>query len=123
MDITPSIPTDKKVIKAYGDGLFRVNDDEYKSGIMVLPDKVKKLEISAIDGINADFLDSILQGENIEILLIGCGAVHMAVPQEIRLYSANKGIGLEVMTTGAACRTYNVLLSEGRGVAALLVLV
>ena len=59
----------------------------------------------------------------VEILLIGCGKKQAVLPPKIRMGLKEVGIGLEVMDTGAAVRTYNVLLAEGRRVAAALMMV
>lgn len=55
-----------------------------------------------------------------ELLIIGCGAHQQFPPSELYASFFDAGIGLEVMTTGAACRTFNVLMSEGRDAAAAL---
>ena len=57
-----------------------------------------------------------------EIVLLGSGQRMLFPPQEIRQEFALKGIGLEAMDTSAACRTYNVLMSEGRNVMACLII-
>jgi len=59
----------------------------------------------------------------IEVLLIGCGPELLWVPDEIRAGLRAAGIVVDGMDTGAACRTYNVLLSEERRVAAALIAV
>jgi len=57
------------------------------------------------------------------ILLLGCGRGMGVVPREVRAALRAAGIVVEAMDTGAACRTYNVLLTEGRDVAAALIAV
>mgnify|MGYP000053022415 CR=1 FL=1 len=55
------------------------------------------------------------------LLLIGCGKTHQLLSPALQHQAREKGIKLDAMVTGAACRTYNVLVSEGRNVAAALV--
>ena len=58
-----------------------------------------------------------------EILLIGCGPASALLAPAIRRMLEEAGLGVEIMDTGAACRTFNVLLSEDRAVAAALIAV
>lgn len=60
---------------------------------------------------------------NIDICLIGCGLKTVLVPASIRQRLKDGGVKADVMDTGAACRTYNVLMAEGRSIAAALVAV
>ena len=57
----------------------------------------------------------------VEFLVIGCGARAMLVPPALRQELRDAGLRLDAMDTGAACRTYNVLLAEDRRVAAALI--
>jgi len=123
MDITPAIPEGKNIIKGYGDMTFKINDDEHKSSIIVFPDKIISWDIVSFSDVSLDSFNEILPEKELEILLVGCGDVHMPLDNDIMLEFQSSGIGLEIMTTGAACRTYNVLLAEGRNVAAALTLV
>ena len=59
----------------------------------------------------------------VEILLIGTGSAMAPIPPALRALLRSRGIGCDGMDTGAACRTYNVLLAEGRRVAAVLIAV
>ncbi len=61
-----------------------------------------------------------LRDAGVELLLVGCGKMMQAVPLEMRNYCRSIGVAMEPMDTGAACRTYNVLMAEDRKVAALL---
>lgn len=123
MDITPVIPKGQNIIKGYGDMTFKINDDEHKSNIIVFPEKVLEWNISSYNSMSIESLKDIISCDELEILLIGCGNEHIPIDLNIDIELQKSGIGVEVMTTGAACRTYNVLLSEGRKVAAALVLV
>jgi uncharacterized protein len=59
---------------------------------------------------------------NPQILLLGTGKTHCFPPAELMGAVLKQNVGLEVMTTDAACRTYNVLVSEGRSVVAALII-
>jgi len=124
MDVTPLIPQGKRIIKKYGNGSFLVNDDYYKGNIIVSPDSVIPWQINNNTEISFDSLKSLTNQTNkIDILLIGCGNEHIKAPKELIIEFMKLGISAEMMTTGAACRTYNVLLSEERRVAAALIAV
>jgi len=58
---------------------------------------------------------------DVEVLLIGCGPRMVLLPSALRRQIREAGIGMDAMDTGAACRTYNVLISEGRRAAAALI--
>ena len=65
-----------------------------------------------------------LEGEDrVDLLLIGCGAESVLLPRALRESIRAYGVGLEVLDTGAACRTFNLLLPESRRVAAALIAV
>lgn len=124
MDITPILPKGSKVIKGYGEMAFKVNDEKYEGSIILLPESVHSWNISKHSDITPLSLQIICDNsDKIEILLIGCGETHIPMPVEIISHFMPLNIGIEIMTTGAACRTYNVLLAEGRKVAAALIAV
>ena len=114
MDVTPLIAKGLHSIRRYGAGKFVLNDLEIAGNIVLLPHHAESW-----DG-KLGAWEDLFRG--VEILLLGSGTVALPAP-EIREWCKAMGIGLEVMSTGAACRTYNVLLAEGRKVAALLVAV
>ncbi|MDA1107934.1 MAG: MTH938/NDUFAF3 family protein [Proteobacteria bacterium] len=58
-----------------------------------------------------------------DVLLLGCGARQRFLPADLRLLLAQRGINVELMNTGAACRTYNILLGDERNVAAALLMI
>lgn len=119
MDITPLVDAGKKIITGYGDGNFKVNQDTYTHHIVVSADTVSAWEVNSIDDVPvASFAG--FNFDDIELLLIGTGKHSSQVADSLRQYFTDRGISVEVMDTGAACRTYNVLLSEDRKVAAAL---
>ena len=124
MDVTPIISEEKKIIKGYGDGFFKLNEDEIIEGNIIITQN-NVLKWNFLDSFNEINIDSFSQlynlNENVDILLLGCGNKHLMMPAELQMNLRKKGLNVETMTTGAACRTYNVLLSEGRDVAACLI--
>ena len=105
----------------YGPGYVMVNNVRYEKNIIVLPERLMQWDVAAFEtlgGRDFEFLTNLAP----EIVLLGTGASlrfpHPALSQSL----ANARIGLEVMTTPAACRTYNILMAEGRKVAAALLL-
>ena len=76
---------------------------------------------AAVAELGEDHFDAVLATQP-EIVLLGTGPTNIFPPRELTFAFARKGIGLEVMDTAAAARTFNVLANEGRRVAAVLYL-
>ncbi len=122
MDITPLVPEDRQIVQSYGSGRFKVSRIEYQGSIIVLPGRTLSWDIAIHDDINIGSLAAVLEEEpRIEILLIGCGQMMQLLPRELTDTCRQKGLAVDAMDTGAACRTYNILAAEGRRVAAGLV--
>lgn len=119
MDITPIIPGDRMIIEAYGPGRFRISGQVYETPVMVFLDEVKTWAAAEAGDIDAESLAQAAQ-KGVEVLLIGTGAKMHLLPPEVRRALREQGIGVEVMDTGAACRTFNILMAESRQVAAAL---
>ncbi|MGN7618493.1 MAG: Mth938-like domain-containing protein [Ehrlichia sp.] len=118
MDITPIICANQNVITGYGTGKFFINDSVYLGSHIVFPNKVVScldLSVSSLENI-IELLDT-----SLDIVLVGTGKNHIFLPNEIKNNFLKKGFNLEHMSTGAVCRTYNVLLYEGRNVCAALI--
>lgn len=113
--------TGQKTFTAYGEGYVSVNTIRHNSNLIVLPDRlILDWTRASFETLNlADF--ELLAGLETEIVLFGTGQqLRFPRPELMRpLIEAQKG--LEVMDIHAACRTYNILLSEGRNVAAALI--
>lgn len=124
MDFSPLIPRDRQVIQSYGDGGFRISGKRYEGSVLLFPLQVLDWAVSAAEGITIGSLSAVAGvSPPVEILLIGTGKQMAAIPAELRRHFRGLRIALEVMDTGAACRTYNVLQAEDRRVAAALVAV
>ena len=110
------------VIRAYGNGELRVNENLYRGGVIlsaatVIADaNVQNLEdLLAMDVSRALALEP-------ELVLLGTGARQVFPAPSFGAQFLRAGIGFEVMDTSAACRTFNVLVGEQRRVAAILLL-
>lgn len=116
------------VIQSYGDGRFRVAGQVYEGSIIVFRDSCRPWAAAALGDLDAQELADLIArpdgGEEApEILIFGCGAVFLPPPKGLRAALKERGIVLEWMDTGAACRTFNVLAGENRRFAAALLAV
>ncbi|MBC6439858.1 MAG: Mth938-like domain-containing protein [Rhodospirillales bacterium] len=112
----------RKTISAYGDGGFRIADRRYEGSVIVFPDRVIPWSVThKADVTPGSFADVIAGAQSLDILLLGCAGEPPLIAQPIREALKAHGIVIDAMDTGAACRTYNVLLGEGRAVAAALI--
>ena len=122
MDITPLVPEGRQIIESYGDDGFRINGERYPGPVIVWPEGVAAWAVSGIGAAAIETLDAVFAAEPpIEILLIGSGATFEMAPAALRSALGARGVSIESMDTGAACRTYNVLMAEDRRVAAALI--
>jgi uncharacterized protein len=123
-DITPIIPSYKKIITAYGKGGFKINEEKIDGNILLFPEEVISYELADIQSFKEkDFYHYENYFKNTEILLIGGGEKTSFFSNEIEKLFRAKNIIIDYMDTGAAARTYNVLLSEERKVAVVLIAV
>jgi uncharacterized protein len=124
MDITPLLPKGRQLITGYGDGGFKINHEFISGSLLVFPDQTLRWDIADIANISQALLEPVLQAApSVELLLLGTGSSIVYVDPAIRQALKARGIGLDIMDTGAACRTYNVLITEERRVAAALIAV
>jgi uncharacterized protein len=119
VDITPLLPADRQLIQGYGEGIFRIAGIEYAHPVFVRETETRPWNIHSVDDIQLP--EELVSESGVRVLLIGTGDSIAPIPAEIRTSLKQAGIGVEIMDTGAACRTFNVLLSEERSVAALLI--
>jgi uncharacterized protein len=108
------------VITGFGPGWVRVGTQEYRSDIVLTPDSVAEWPNSGFDALTeADFAG--LLAHTPEIVLLGTGSTLRFPHPRLTRAIPEAGIGLEVMDTPAACRTFNILAGEGRKVVAALI--
>ncbi|HEV2545801.1 MAG TPA: Mth938-like domain-containing protein [Stellaceae bacterium] len=120
MDVTPIIPAGRQVIDSYGPSGFHVSGAGYESAILVFPDATVVWNVASFAEVSIEALRPVIEHGGIRILLLGCGRRTEFVLPALRQSLRGAGIVLDAMDTGAACRTYNILLSEERPVAAAL---
>ena len=109
-------------ISSYGRGLFRTVGVEHRGSLLILPEATLPWDVISAEGLSLDSFAPILRlGPSVGFVLLGTGARQIFPTPEIRAAFTSAGIGLEAMDTGAACRTYNVLLGEERVFAAALI--
>jgi len=124
-------PTDKtlptpdagsvQLVQSYGPGRFRISGVEHVGPILLAANLCDRWDVGSAADISAPSLARLRAIEpRIEILVVGCGARATLLSPQQREELRAAGWSPEVMDTGAACRTYNVLLAEGRRVAAAL---
>jgi uncharacterized protein len=111
-------------IEAYGNGGFRFADMSHKGSILCLPSGIYGWPVAdAADLASAAFRQVLAEADGIEILLVGTGNELRPLPRDLREALKAAGIFTDPMNTGAAVRTFNVLLAEDRAVAAALIAV
>ncbi len=123
-DLTPITAPGRQLIDGYGDGGFVVDRVRYKGSVLVFPDRSLDWHVGGLADLTLPSLDAVIEtASQIDILIIGCGPAFTVEPNGLRRGLRDHGIVLEWMDTGAACRTYNVLLAEDRRLAAALIAV
>jgi uncharacterized protein len=120
---TPRYPG-RAPIDAYGNGGFRFAGMSHRGSLLCLAKAIVGWSAVTAEGLTVDdFAPLLAEPDGIEVLLIGTGAEFRLPSPSLRAGLREVGIRIEPMDTGAACRTYNVLLAEGRPVGAALIAV
>lgn len=110
------------VIRSVSETVIRVNDDDYSESIALTPDDMLRTWAEKpIADLTATDFDAVVDTKP-DIVILGTGTSNIFPPRELTFAFARKGVGLEVMDTPAAARTFNVLANEGRRVAVILYL-
>ena len=111
-------------IEAYGNGGFRFGGMSHRGSILCLPSGIWDWPVASVDGLDRAALAEVLDHPaGLSLFFLGIGRTLVPAPLAIRTAFADAGLWLEVMDTGAAARTYNVLLAEGRPIGAALIAV
>ena len=122
MELVSSSASEKALVEAYGPGQFKIAGHVYQCSILLFPGGVFQLDIESIDQLNETVLGRVfLTNPKLDILLVGYGFSKGQVDCQLSNALRNAAIGFDIMNTGAACRTYNVLALEERRVAAVLI--
>ncbi len=125
MDITPRLAAGKQVIESYGDGHFTVSGLRHEGSVLVTPERTLTWPVTDFELATPESLDFLKELEEpVEILLLGSGDSQAFLPPSRRqAFKDRLGVVVDCMSSGAACRTYNVLITEDRLVAAALIAV
>lgn len=116
-DITPLIRPDQKIIQSYSQGRFKISGEVFENPVIVTQMSVTEWPNAEPRNPNIDDFVNL----DVDVLLIGAGKSTLPLLPQQRAAFRTAGVSVDVMDTGAACRTFNVLTAEGRRVAAALV--
>ncbi|MCY4229917.1 MAG: Mth938-like domain-containing protein [Alphaproteobacteria bacterium] len=123
-DISPVVPQNRQVVESYGSRCFRISGTIWTGSVLLRPDVVLSWPVTAFREVVLESLMPLTESGNApEILLIGCGTRAEMMSRTLRDAIRAEGMIADTMDTGAACRTYNVLVAEDRRVAAALIAV
>jgi len=111
-----------QLITAYAKRSISINHQVYSQSLLVLPTETKTdWQVSDFDALTVSDFEFIAKLSP-ELVILGTGETHRFVHPKLSSPLTKLGIAVDCMTTDAACRTYNILMSEGRNVAAALIL-
>lgn len=110
-------------IDSYGNGGFRFAEMSHRGSILCLPSGIHAWGATSAQALDVKAFSAVFKEPGTEILLVGTGVDLVPLPQDVLDCCVENGIRAEPMSTGAAARTFNVLLSEGRAVSAALLAV
>ena len=109
-------------IRSVSDGRICIGDNSYDHAIALTADSILgEWPTKAVAELNEDDFAALLEGKP-EVIIVGTGRTNIFPPRELVFAMARRRVGLEVMDTTAAARTFNVLVAEDRQVAAVLYL-
>jgi uncharacterized protein len=115
-------PAQVQVIRTYGPSHFLICERDWREPVLVTPSGTTPWAVTRAEELSADNVAAARQGAApAELLVVGCGARSVFIPPAVRAALKEAGLALEAVDTGSACRMYNVLLAEGRRVAAALI--
>jgi uncharacterized protein len=122
MKFTLTDDGDNNIIRSYNTGELLIKDSRYTKSVIVTPKRIiNNWTPQHFADITSEHFNTLLDLEP-QLVILGTGSTLQFPSLELYATLIEKGIGVEVMATPAACRTYNILVSEGRNVAAALLL-
>lgn len=111
-------------IDSYGNGGFRFAEMSHRGSLLMLPSGIYGWDMMEGDPLTVDYFQRALEeAADIEVLLVGTGKDIRPLPAALRAVFKEHGISSDPMSTGAAIRTYNIMLAEERAVAAAFIVV
>ncbi len=115
-------PAQVQIIRSYGPGHFLIGERDWRSPVLVTASATTAWSVARAEDLSLASLEPLRQAARPpELLVLGCGRRAAFVAPALRAELKAAGLSLEVVDTGSACRIYNVLLAEGRRVAAALI--
>ena len=115
-------PSQVQIIRSYGPGHFMIGERDWREPVLVTPTATTAWSVTRAEDLSLASLDALRQAPApTELLVLGCGPRAAFIPPTVRAELKAAGLAVEVVDTGSACRIYNVLLAEGRRVAAALI--
>jgi uncharacterized protein len=121
MDVTPLVSKGRQLIESYGDGAFKISGVVYNAPVIVFPESCFSPDYFEADESNFRLLREVFQTSySPSVLLFGTGKSTSLIPEIEKEFVRQQNCVLDIMNTGAACRTFNVLCAEDRRVAAVL---
>jgi len=121
MDVTPLIKSGQSIVQGYSESGFRISGQSYDSAVIVTPEQILEWDVPGFEALSLEAFAPLLDmKDRLDVVLLGTGATIAFLPRELKQELQAEGLHVEVMDSGAACRTYNVLLADGRRVAAAL---
>ena len=115
---TPNVNT----IRAFEPGRIKINDQYYSNSLLVTAEKIdKNWAVKKPEELTVEIIQELLTYQA-EIIIIGTGLRHHFLDPMLALTATQQGTGIEIMTSEAACHTYNILLGEDRLVLAALII-
>jgi len=112
------------VIEAYGDGGFRFAGMSHRGSLLCFPDGIWAWPIAGVAELSKDLLAPVFaRADALDFFLIGGGRDPFVLPESLRARFRDVSLTVDAMPTGAAVRTWNILLAEGRRVGAGLIAV
>jgi uncharacterized protein len=122
MELTRVAPEGRQLIQGHRKGGFTIAGVRHEGSVLVLPDRTVPWAVRELAAVTLESLEPITAvATSVDLLILGAGARFGQPQPDLRQALRARGIVIEAMDTGAACRTFNVLLAEDRRVAAALI--
>ncbi len=122
MKFTLDNPSADYVFGNYGDGKLKVNQSDYDASLIIFPDQLHAdWPVNSVDDLEVQHFEEIIT-RSPDIVLLGTGQQQQFPSVDLRRSLVQAQLNLEIMDTAAACRTYNLLVAEGRDVAAAVII-
>ena len=111
-------------VDSYGNGGFRFADMSHRGSLLMLPSGIYGWDMDEGDPLTIENFQRVFEEASaIEVLLVGTGRDIRPLPVELKMQLRQHAVSSDPMSTGAAVRTYNIMLAESRAVAAALIAV